>query len=57
VAPNIPGFLHKIGALTTVPPVFDTIYTYAWFVGLILSATVHGLGMMLWRPPGMTQRG
>jgi len=47
VGPNIPGFLHKIDAVSSVPAVFDTIYTYAWFVGLILSGGIHGLGMWL----------
>ncbi len=59
VAPNIPGFLHTIGAVEQVPAVFDSIYTYAWFVGLALSGLVHGVGMAVWRslrPPAPAGR-
>ena len=38
--PNIPGFLHQAGFLRRRrhPGLFfDTIYTYAWFVGFFLS--------------------
>lgn len=47
VLPNIPGFLHKAGAVGdgVVPPVFDTIYTYAWFVGFGIAAAIY-LAMM-----------
>lgn len=41
VAPNIPGFLKAAGLLADVPDVFETIYTYAWFVGLGLAALVY----------------
>jgi NCS1 family nucleobase:cation symporter-1 len=43
VAPNIPGFLHSVALVAAVPPVFDTLFTGAWFVGFFLSAIVYVL--------------
>ncbi len=43
VLPNIPGFLHAAGVVEQVPAVFDTIYTYAWFVGFSISGLVYGV--------------
>ena len=45
VLPNLPGFLHTAGALESVPPIFDSIYTYAWFVGFGIAATLYIGGM------------
>ena len=45
VLPNLPGFLHAAGAVDSVAPVFDTIYTYAWFVGFGIAATLYLGGM------------
>lgn len=41
VAPNLPGFLKAAGLVASVPPVFETIYAYAWFVGLLVAAVVY----------------
>lgn len=41
ILPNLPGFLHAVGAVGAVPAVFDTLYAYAWFVGLGVAATVY----------------
>jgi NCS1 family nucleobase:cation symporter-1 len=41
VLPNLPGFLKAAGFAAEVPPIFDTIYAYAWFVGLIVAALVY----------------
>lgn len=41
VLPNLPGFLHAAGFVAQVPTVFDTLYTYAWFVGLAVAAAVY----------------
>ena len=51
VLPNIPGFLHQAGAFGdgVVPAVFDTIYTYAWFVGFFIAG---GLYIALMKAPG-----
>jgi NCS1 family nucleobase:cation symporter-1 len=47
VAPNVPGFLKAAGALESVPAFFETLYTYAWFVGLAVSGTVYGIWMSI----------
>jgi nucleobase:cation symporter-1, NCS1 family len=41
VAPNLPGFLHSVNLVSHVPPIFDTLFTAAWFVGFFLSAIVY----------------
>lgn len=41
VIPNVPGFLNKIGVLPSIPSFFETIYSYAWFVGLPLAGLVY----------------
>ena len=41
VAPNVVGFLHAAGALTSVPAIFSGIYTYAWFVGFIVAGAAY----------------
>ena len=43
VIPNVPGFLHQAGAFGdgVVPGVFDTIYTYAWFVGFFIAGGLY----------------
>jgi nucleobase:cation symporter-1, NCS1 family len=41
IAPNLPGFLHSVGLLSTVAPIFDTIFTGAWFVGFFVAAIVY----------------
>ena len=43
VAPNLPGFLHSVNLVASVPPIFDTIFTGAWFVGFFVSAAVYVL--------------
>ena len=43
VAPNIPGFLHSVHLLETVDPIWDTIFTGAWFVGFVIAAGVYVL--------------
>ena len=43
ILPNIPGFLHAAGLVASVPAIFDTLYTYAWFVGLPISGLLYGL--------------
>jgi NCS1 family nucleobase:cation symporter-1 len=47
VAPNIPGFLNAAfpASFPGVGEVFKTIYTYAWFVGIAISALVYGVMM------------
>lgn len=45
VAPNVPGFINAATKEPLFPPIFDTIYGYAWFIGLGLAAVVYGLLM------------
>jgi NCS1 family nucleobase:cation symporter-1 len=47
VLPNIPGFLNAAfpAAFPAVGEGFKTIYTYAWFVGIAISALVYGVMM------------
>jgi len=44
ILPNVPGFLHAAGAVSSVPAIFDTVYTYAWFNGFFIAFVVYGLG-------------
>ncbi|MCF6318618.1 MAG: cytosine permease, partial [Proteobacteria bacterium] len=41
ILPNLPGFLHAAGIVETVPTIFDTIYSYAWFVGLFIAGFLY----------------
>jgi NCS1 family nucleobase:cation symporter-1 len=52
VLPNVPGFLHQAGLFDdgVVPVIFDTIYTYAWFVGFLLAGAIYLLLMRLLSP-------
>jgi NCS1 family nucleobase:cation symporter-1 len=45
VLPNLPGFLQTAGFIDGVAPLFEVLYTYAWFVGLAISALVYYLLM------------
>jgi NCS1 family nucleobase:cation symporter-1 len=45
VLPNIPGFLHQTNLVESVPAVFDTLYTYAWFVGFFVAGLLY-FGLM-----------
>jgi NCS1 family nucleobase:cation symporter-1 len=46
VVPCAPGFLHTIGAVKSVPPIWDRVYTYAWFVTFAIAFVVYGLLMI-----------
>jgi NCS1 family nucleobase:cation symporter-1 len=41
ILPNLPGFLFVAGGIDSVAPIFQQIYTFAWFVGFIVSAVVY----------------
>ncbi len=43
IAPNVPGFLHSVALVPAVAPIWDTIFTGAWFVGFFLAALVYVL--------------
>lgn len=48
VLPNLPGFLHVAGAVDSVPPIFDQLYTYAWFLGFFLAGATYLIGMRIY---------
>jgi NCS1 family nucleobase:cation symporter-1 len=52
VLPNIPGFLKSAGLMTGEKNFFDTIYVYAWFTGVLLSAGVYFVAMKVMKKPG-----
>jgi NCS1 family nucleobase:cation symporter-1 len=59
VIPNVPGFAHAAGILWWVPPIWDQIYAYAWFVGFLLGgglywALMHFMGQT---PPRDSTKG
>jgi len=41
VLPNLPGFLHAAGFVDSVPEIFDTLYGYAWFVGVFVAGGLY----------------
>lgn len=46
IAPCVPGFIHQAttaGGAIADPGFFDTLYNYAWFVSLAISAVVYVL--------------
>lgn len=55
VIPNIPGFLAEAGVVASVPALFSSIYTYAWFFGFGVSALAYWL-QMAGRPPDLVGR-
>ena len=59
VLPNLPGFLHTAfpASFPNVSGFFQGVYTYAWFVGLIIAAVVYGVLMRLRKSPRATLAG
>jgi NCS1 family nucleobase:cation symporter-1 len=47
ILPNLPGFLKAAGFAADVPDLFETIYTYAWFVGLAIAGLVYAAMMRM----------
>jgi NCS1 family nucleobase:cation symporter-1 len=41
VAPTLPGFLHTVKLIGSVPPIWDRIYTYAWFVTFAIAFVIY----------------
>jgi NCS1 family nucleobase:cation symporter-1 len=41
VAPSVPGFLRSVKMLGGGPDMWDHIYPYAWFTGVLLAGIVH----------------
>jgi NCS1 family nucleobase:cation symporter-1 len=53
VLPNLPGFLATAGVVESVPPLWSTLYTYAWFLGFVLAASLYLL--LSWQRPEPTR--
>lgn len=44
ILPNVPGFLAQAsGGAIAAAPFFESLYTYAWFVSLIIAGLVHAV--------------
>lgn len=41
LVPTLPGFLHQVKLVASVPPIFDDLYTYAWFVGFLVAGSAY----------------
>ncbi|MCH2133345.1 MAG: NCS1 family nucleobase:cation symporter-1 [Phycisphaerales bacterium] len=47
VLPNLPGFINAATKIAIFGPIFDTIYSYGWFVGLPVAAIFYWLFMLV----------
>ena len=47
ILPNLPGFLKSAHIVSGEPGFFDSLYVYAWFVGVILAGGAYFAGMRL----------
>jgi len=43
VLPNLPGFYNAATHTSTFPPLFDQLYSYAWFVGITIAFVLYAL--------------
>jgi nucleobase:cation symporter-1, NCS1 family len=41
IAPNLPGFLHSVHLVSSVPWIFDRIFDGAWFVGFTVGGATY----------------
>ncbi|KAG8376632.1 hypothetical protein BUALT_Bualt09G0083600 [Buddleja alternifolia] len=41
ILPVIPGFMHKVGILSSVPDIFNVIYNNAWFISFFLAGILY----------------
>jgi len=55
IIPNIPGFINAASDKTIFPAYFDLIYTYAWFVGVLVSVILYWILMKSKSPSNETQ--
>lgn len=42
----------EAGAVTGVPALFLALYTYAWFIGFVVSGALYWGLSLIWRPCG-----
>ncbi len=45
ILPNLPGFINAASHKSIFPPVFDSIYNYAWFIGVLVSVVLYWMLM------------
>jgi NCS1 family nucleobase:cation symporter-1 len=45
ILPNLPGFLNAASHKALFPAYFDSIYNYAWFVGVLISVVLYWILM------------
>ncbi|PYN99402.1 MAG: nitrate reductase [Candidatus Rokuibacteriota bacterium] len=45
ILPNAPGFLKHARFVPAIPAVFEAIYPFAWFTGVLVAGAVYVLGM------------
>ena len=45
VLPNLPGFINAASHKAIFPAYFDSIYNYAWFVGVLISVVLYWILM------------
>jgi NCS1 family nucleobase:cation symporter-1 len=58
VAVNVPGFLTQAsGGSIQVAPIFDFLYTYAWFVSLLIAGIAHIILSTVFPPPATEAAG
>jgi NCS1 family nucleobase:cation symporter-1 len=43
VLPNLPGFYNAATHTGTFPPIFDQLYSYAWFLGITIAFVLYAL--------------
>jgi NCS1 family nucleobase:cation symporter-1 len=43
VAPNLPGFINAAFKTDMFPEIFNSLYSYAWFVGITIAFVLYGL--------------
>ncbi|MBC8201097.1 MAG: NCS1 family nucleobase:cation symporter-1 [Planctomycetes bacterium] len=43
VAPNLPGFINAAFKTVMFPEIFNSLYSYAWFVGITIAFVLYGL--------------
>jgi len=58
IAVNVPGFVAQAsGGSIHVAPIFASLYTYAWFVSLLIAGIVHIVLSTAFPPPATTVTG
>jgi len=51
IAPNVPGFLESVKAVSPVSPALHWVFVFAWFVGFFVAGGVYWAGTALAKEP------